>query len=79
MEKLSREWTPDEAAEETKASDESLPEAGITQRRPGRSNRAAGGSDHVIGEERYERDDSPLFERPIPPDPPLHHQPTEGR
>jgi hypothetical protein len=76
--RLVREWTLEEAAEETKDSDESLSEASITHRRTVASNPAIGGSDHAVGEESHEADDSALLERTVAPDPPRSHQPTEG-
>ena len=49
---LRREWTAEEVAEHARESDESLPQAMATPRRP--EDVTAGGSEHLTGDELYE-------------------------
>jgi hypothetical protein len=75
--KLSREYTPQEVAEETKGVDESLPEEAAIHRRP-LSGRVAGGAEHRAGAEE-EAEEAPHEERPKPSLPPRGVKPSEGR
>jgi hypothetical protein len=76
--KLSREFTPEEAAEELKGVDESLPEAAAIHRRPLVSGRAVGGAEHRAGAEE-EAEEPRYEERPKPTLPPRGVKPSEGK
>jgi len=74
--KLSREYTPEQVAEETKGVDDTLPEAATTQRRPLFSDREAGGAEHWAGEE--EEGEEPQRQELPAPDPPRQSDPRKG-
>ena len=76
--KLSREFTQQELAEETKGINESLPEAATIHRRPLFSGRIVGGAEHRAGVEE-EGEEPRHEERPMPPLPPRGVAPSEGR
>jgi len=76
--KLSREFTPEELAEETKGINESLTEEATIHRRPLFSGRIAGGAEHRSGEEE-EAEEPRHEERPMPRLPPRGVARSEGR
>jgi hypothetical protein len=76
--KLSRDYTPEEVAEEMKGIDEGLPEADTVQRRPLFSARSAGGAEHRAGVEE-EAEEPRREERPKPTPPPRGVKPKEGK
>jgi len=76
--KLSREFTPQEVAEETKGVDESLPEEATIHRRPLFSDRMVGGAEHRAGVEE-EAEEPRHEERPKPTLPPRGVKPPEGK
>ena len=76
--KLSREFTPQEVAEETKGVDESLPEEATTHRRPLFSGRSVGGAEHRAGVEE-EAEEPRREERPMPTPPPRGTPPPKGK
>jgi hypothetical protein len=77
--KLSREWTPEEVASETRDSDESLPEARTTHRRRLFSDRTKGGAEDQAGDEDYDvEEEYQLPGRPPLPDPPRRPDSAEG-
>jgi hypothetical protein len=75
--KLSRELTPEQAAEETKGVDTSQPEDAVTHRRPLSSPRRIGGAEHRAGEEQEGEEPAPQ-PIPTPKDPPRQHTPPKG-
>jgi len=76
--KLSREFTPEEAAKEFAGIDESLPEAAVVHRRPLLSGRTVGGAEHRSGTE--EETETPQHEeRPKQTLPPRGTKPSEGK
>jgi hypothetical protein len=73
--RLSKEWSPEEAAMETKDSDESLAEAPTLHRRRLSADRARGGAEHQAGYEKEEEEERPDQQRRVPPDPPRQTAP----
>jgi hypothetical protein len=75
--KLSREWTPEEVASETRDSNENLPEAPTIHRRRLFAGPSVGGAEHQAGDEDYE-EEHPLPDRPVLSDPPRRLDSAEG-
>ncbi len=75
--RLSREWSIDEAATETKDSDEALPESPTEHRRSPGGESVKGGAEHRAGEEPYDEEEPRQRERPLAEDPPLRLQSSE--
>lgn len=74
---LSRDYTPEEIAEETRGVDVTLPEAETTHRRALSSDRAAGGSEHRAGQEE-EREEPTIEGMHKLADPPRRSEPNKG-
>jgi hypothetical protein len=76
-ERLRRELTPEEVAEEVQGVDESLPEALTAHRRRLAPERAAGAAEHRAGDEE-EPEEKPREPTPEPEDPPRRSERAEG-